>query len=159
MDFGTAGRHDSGKTFTQSARQPERLGHPVADRLGGFGHDLLGQRRKFLDLRRRKLELLALMRERQLEQFGRRLRLESPRARSNAVLAFCRAISISLTRYSAEPRVAQEHRLLECLGRVLHDVVILSCMSLVRASDFSNRSMNDDGISVRKVSVAASVAA
>ena len=52
------------------AREPERLGDPVADRLGGFVHDLLGQRREFLQLRRRELELLALMRQRHLEQFG-----------------------------------------------------------------------------------------
>src|SRR6188508_664391 len=67
---------ESGQSSLKSARQPERLGYTVADRLGGCGHDFLRERRKLLDLRRRKFELLALMRERQLEHFGRRLRLE-----------------------------------------------------------------------------------
>ena len=55
------------------------------------------------------LELLALMRERHLEQLRPSdFASNMSRARSNAVLALARAISISLARYSAEPRLAQE---------------------------------------------------
>jgi hypothetical protein len=48
---------------TRLTRELERLGHSVADWLGGLVDDLLGERREFLQLCRRELELLALMRQ------------------------------------------------------------------------------------------------
>src|SRR6185437_11673151 len=57
----------------RSANLAEGLVHAVLDRLGGLGGDLLRQGGKFLTLLRKRFELPAGMRARQLDEFRRRL--------------------------------------------------------------------------------------
>ena len=61
------------KFARRSACDLERLGQAGADRLRSLIHHFLGERGQFLELSGGDLELLALMIQRQLEQFGQRL--------------------------------------------------------------------------------------
>jgi hypothetical protein len=107
------------RTKGRSARDLERLGHAVADRLGRLGHDLLRERREFLELRRRKFELLALMRERQLEQLARRLHLERAACEIERRVGVLARDLHQLHAIFGRAARRTGHRFLERFGRVL----------------------------------------
>src|SRR5205085_5027495 len=63
-------------------------------------------------------------------------------------------MSTSLLRYSADPRLAQEKASSKASAECSTMLATFSCASFARATDFSNKSMNDDGISGRSVPTA-----